>query len=116
MRLPLWRLVSNTKGPPHAPHDAKPANRFLVGVFGGRPDKRPSASHRAMRLQMSLPDSPSAAKPPATGIAVYVKPKRHWRLIPSSGAKVLPEYVPRPIVQDYEEACAIQEASPKASA
>jgi len=39
-----------------------------------------------------------------------------WRLLPKSQAKVFPEYVPLVIRQDYEEACAISDASPKASA
>jgi hypothetical protein len=39
-----------------------------------------------------------------------------WRLIPPSIAKVFPEYVPKAIRDDYVEACAICELSPKASA
>lgn len=39
-----------------------------------------------------------------------------WQLLPSSEAKVLPEYVPGPIKEDYYEACLIRDLSPKASA
>lgn len=39
-----------------------------------------------------------------------------WRLVPGSAARVHPDYVPAPIREDYEEACAILELSPKASA
>jgi hypothetical protein len=39
-----------------------------------------------------------------------------WRLVPESAAKVLPDYIPRPIVDDYTEACLIVDKSPKASA
>ena len=39
-----------------------------------------------------------------------------WRLQPQSSAKFFPNYIPRAIIQDYEEACAILEHSPKASA
>ena len=39
-----------------------------------------------------------------------------WRLIPQSAAKVFPDYVPKPIRSDYEEACLIVDKSPKASA
>jgi hypothetical protein len=39
-----------------------------------------------------------------------------WNLIPPSSAKVFPEYVPKPILDDYTEACAIRDLSPKASA
>jgi hypothetical protein len=42
--------------------------------------------------------------------------KKTWQLVPQSTAKVLPSYVPGAIVKDYEEACAIKDLSPKASA
>ena len=38
------------------------------------------------------------------------------RLVPSSRARSYPDYVPSPVRQDYEEACAIEQASPKAAA
>lgn len=41
---------------------------------------------------------------------------RHWNLIPPSRAKVLPDYIPKVIVDDYVEACLIVEPSAKASA
>jgi hypothetical protein len=41
---------------------------------------------------------------------------RRWHLIPASHALALPDFVPRAIVDDYSEACLIQDASPKASA
>lgn len=39
-----------------------------------------------------------------------------WSLIPASSAKAFPNYVPKPILDDYVEACAIVDLSPKASA
>lgn len=42
--------------------------------------------------------------------------KAKWNLIPFSYAKVLPDYVPKVIVEDYREACSIRDLSPKASA
>lgn len=39
-----------------------------------------------------------------------------WRLKPNSSAKPLPDYIPAPIVDDYNEACLIRDLSPKASA
>ncbi|MFO3798062.1 MAG: DUF4145 domain-containing protein [Anaerolineales bacterium] len=42
--------------------------------------------------------------------------KSTWKLIPSSCAKALPDYVPKAIVEDYNEACAVKDVSPKASA
>lgn len=43
-------------------------------------------------------------------------PIRTWRLKPESSAKPLPDYIPKAIINDYEEACLIQNLSPKASA
>lgn len=37
-------------------------------------------------------------------------------LIPQNGAKPQPSYIPEPIIEDYKEACAIRDLSPKASA
>ncbi|WP_347358008.1 DUF4145 domain-containing protein [Bdellovibrio sp.] len=39
-----------------------------------------------------------------------------WGLRPDSAAKVMPPYIPPPIVEDYTEACKIKNLSPKASA
>lgn len=39
-----------------------------------------------------------------------------WQLLPESEAKVLPDYIPIPIRENYYEACRIQNLSPKASA
>lgn len=42
--------------------------------------------------------------------------KHKWQLLPESGAKVLPDYIPAAIQEDYYEACRIRDLSPKASA
>lgn len=39
-----------------------------------------------------------------------------WRLIPDNISHVQPEYIPKPIRDDYYEACKIRDLSPKASA
>ena len=44
------------------------------------------------------------------------KKLEHWNLVPASKAKSFPAYVPQPILDDYREACFIQDLSPKASA
>jgi Domain of unknown function (DUF4145) len=44
------------------------------------------------------------------------EPLLTWRLRPRSSAMAFPEYVPKAIVTDYEEACLIRDLSPKASA
>lgn len=40
----------------------------------------------------------------------------YWNLLPHSHAKPFPSYIPEPILNDYNEACAISDLSPKASA
>lgn len=39
-----------------------------------------------------------------------------WKMKPNSSAKPFPEYIPQPIISDYNEACLIRDLSPKASA
>ena len=41
---------------------------------------------------------------------------RIWDLVPASRAKAYPNYIPKPILDDYNEACLIADLSPKASA
>ncbi len=41
---------------------------------------------------------------------------KDWQLMPSSNAKAFPDYIPAPILDDYNEACLIRDLSPKASA
>lgn len=47
---------------------------------------------------------------------VLGNPIAHWPLRPQSKAKPFPGYIPKPILDDYEEACLIKDLSPKASA
>lgn len=42
--------------------------------------------------------------------------KKQWRLLPATRSKPMPPYIPAAITADYEEACAINILSPKASA
>lgn len=41
---------------------------------------------------------------------------REWDLIPDSQTKAFPSYIPKPLIDDYTEACLISKLSPKASA
>jgi Domain of unknown function (DUF4145) len=41
---------------------------------------------------------------------------KRWTLLPPSSAKPQPDYIPQAIRDDYYEACAIRDLSPKASA
>jgi hypothetical protein len=42
--------------------------------------------------------------------------KQSWRLVPESVARVFPNYIPAPLLQNYKEACLILGKSPKAAA
>jgi len=46
----------------------------------------------------------------------YSGPGKSWTLLPPSSAKPQPNCIPQPIRDDYYEACAIRDLSPKASA
>ncbi len=39
-----------------------------------------------------------------------------WTIIPQSQAKPMPDYIPKALIEDYNEACIIKNLSPKASA
>jgi hypothetical protein len=41
---------------------------------------------------------------------------KSWELIPEAQIKIFPTYIPKPILEDYAEACSIKKLSPKASA
>jgi hypothetical protein len=41
---------------------------------------------------------------------------RYWQLMPESRANPFPSCIPEPLLNDYYEACAIEDLSPKASA
>jgi hypothetical protein len=54
--------------------------------------------------------------PTSTSIRAGKETQHFWQLVPAAEMKVLPDYVPAPIVADYKEACLIANLSPKASA
>jgi hypothetical protein len=52
-----------------------------------------------------------------SAIGYYQKePVKTWQLIPQSKAQSFPDYIPKVILDDYNEACLIKDLSPKASA
>jgi hypothetical protein len=51
-----------------------------------------------------------------SGRQITNKPLVEWSMRPNSLAKQFPDYIPRAIIGDYEEACLIRDLSPKASA
>ncbi len=41
---------------------------------------------------------------------------KQWTLIPDTNAKIFPNYIPEPLLEDYQEAYSIMELSPKSAA
>jgi hypothetical protein len=54
--------------------------------------------------------------PPGGGHFELGDQLHEWQLVPAAQMKVLPDYVPAPVIADYREACLIRDLSPKASA
>lgn len=50
------------------------------------------------------------------GQTIDMTERKTWSLVPESHTKVFPNYIPKPILDDYREACLIRDASPRASA
>lgn len=74
----------------------------------------PNPSCRLTTIQVFFGNGTVSHGPYATWYA-GTKPKE-VRLRPSTYARPMPEYIPRSIREDYEEACAIIDLSPKAAA
>jgi hypothetical protein len=72
----------------------------------------PNSDCQEFTLRASLHETTTAP----TGHLAAGTLKNEWQLIPASAAKVFPDYIPQPILNDYYEACLIRDLSPKASA
>ncbi len=78
----------------------------------------PNPECRKFTLTAVLKEVQSVFRPDGSGRPDYSKLPvlRQWDLIPESKAKSFPNYIPKPILDDYNEACLIRDLSPKASA
>lgn len=70
----------------------------------------PNPECKKLHLQVSLEERKSTLHD------YSYKTLQKRQLLPESEAKVLPDYIPKAIQQDYYEACRIRDLSPKASA
>lgn len=66
--------------------------------------------------QLSLTASLKKWQNRQQGFKVLSENIRDWRLMPESSAVPQPDYIPKPLLDDYYEACRIRDLSPKASA
>lgn len=78
----------------------------------------PNPECRRFTLTAVLKEIESVFRPNGSGRPDYsaLPVLRRWDLIPESKAKSFPDYIPKPILDDYREACLIRDLSPKASA
>jgi hypothetical protein len=84
--------------------------RFLRSTFIVCPN--PECKKFTLLVEIGTAKSPSGPY----GLWKMLKQLQAWQLIPSSKAKVFPDYIPKAILEDYNEACLIMELSPRASA
>ena len=73
----------------------------------------PNPDCKKLTLRADLTDS--VRNPKIEWSWTSKKVLKNWQLLPESEAKVLPDFIPDPIKQDYYEACRIRDLSPKAS-
>lgn len=83
--------------------------RRLYTKFIVCPD--PGCQRAALGITLAEP-----IKDPSTSTVKHHRELKSWKLIPPSKAKVFPEYIPKVILDDYNEACLICDLSPRASA
>jgi hypothetical protein len=78
----------------------------------------PNPKCQRFTLSVVLKELKSVFRPDGSGPPNYtdLHVLRKWDLIPESKAKIFPNYIPKPILDDYNEACLIKDLSPKASA
>jgi hypothetical protein len=78
----------------------------------------PNPECRRFTLTAALKEVKSVFRPDGSSPPDYcdLPILRQWDLIPESKAKSFPNYIPKPILDDYSEACLIRDLSPKASA
>ena len=76
----------------------------------------PNPDCRQFVLDVHLSSYEEKIRNPALPLAPARRVHQSWRLVPPSAAKVFPNCVPEPILEDYREACLICDLSPKASA
>lgn len=74
----------------------------------------PNSNCRKLSLDIHL--HPAHPTHPSHGKDSNREILKKWKLLPESEAKVLPDFIPVAITEDYYEACRIKDLSPKASA
>lgn len=90
-------------------------NHFGLGTFYSQIVFCPNPNCRKFSLTSALYEG---GKHEVSGLLdnQISKQRYFWKLLPQSVARTFPDYVPNPIIQDYNEACLIKDISPKASA
>lgn len=103
---------STTYGRTHLDLDNADGHRYLLALFR----VCPASDCRKTTLSLHLSEALKVVVSPSRFEWKSGKSLKSWTLIPPSNAKPFPAYVPKAIREDYEEACAIKDASAKAAA
>ena len=86
--------------------DAAEGQMSLYVVFTTCPDRKCRRTALAVHLYplKQVAESGVSGTPRKKWVLAAESPTRSWSLIPSSTAKLFPDYIPAPIREDYEEA------------
>lgn len=92
-----------------------PNNLSKYGKFGGRIHSIVCSNIDCKELTISFSLN-KVGNHPRGGLYVTDEIHHSWKLLPESSAKPQPDYIPKPIVENYNQACRIRDLSPNASA
>lgn len=93
-------------------HVFEHGNKYGRQQIGGRVIVCPNPKCHEYTLSVTTYD----CKTNTYGHTVDMTQRKTWPLVPQSHMKVFPDYILKPILDDYNEACLIRDASPRASA
>ena len=92
-------------------HEFEQGNKYGQQAVKGQVIVCPNEECREYTLHVTTYD-----REVRNGYLTDVRQREIWRLVPESEAQVFPDYIPDPILADYQEACSIRDKSPRASA
>lgn len=100
-------------------NDAVGSQRLLIGKVQNRDLRLAIGSRRCLNEEcgkLSLQIELQGGVVDRNGNFGSSLPIRYWNLLPDSSSKPQPDFIPKPLRDDYYEACLIRDKSPKASA
>lgn len=86
------------------------------GKLGGRIHSIVCSNRDCKELTISFSLNKAVSHPASSRFIVTNEIHHSWQLLPESSAKPQPDYIPKLIVENYNQACRIRDLSPNASA